>query len=87
MKEFLRNPKFKNGYFWISLVGLIFAAAGIDFNALTSWQLFGEALLSILNNPVSILAVITCTIGIFNDNSTCGLDGPVIKEIDKDGEQ
>ena len=86
MKEFLNNPKFKNGYFWISLIGLIFAAAGIDFNALTSWQLFGEALLSILNNPVSIVAVITCAIGIFNDNSTSGLDKPVIKEIDKNGE-
>jgi uncharacterized membrane protein len=86
MKQFLSNPKFKSGYFWVSLIALLFAAAGVDFNTLTSWQLLGDALLSIFNNPVSIVAVITCALGIFNDNSTCGLDKPIIKEIDKNGE-
>ena len=84
MKDFLNNPKFKSGYFWVSLIALLFAAAGVDFNTLTSWQLLGEALLSILNNPVSIVAVITCAIGIFNDNSTSGLDKPISKEMDND---
>ena len=84
MKQFLNNPKFKSGYFWVSLIALLFAAAGVDFNTLTSWQLLGEALLSILNNPVSIVAVITCAIGIFNDNSTSGLDKPIVsKEPDE----
>ena len=82
MKQFFSNPKFKSGYFWVSLIALLFAAAGIDFNALTSWQLFGEALLSILNNPVSIVAVITASIGIFNNNDSPGLDRPIVKEID-----
>lgn len=84
MKDFLSNPKFKSGYFWVSLVALLFAAAGVDFNTLTSWQLLGEALLSILNNPVSIVAVITAAIGIFNDNSSRGLDKPISKEMDND---
>ena len=83
MREFLNNPKFKSPYFWIAIVSLIFASAGIDFNTLTSWKLLMDALLSIFNNPVSILAVITAIVGIFNDNSTRGLDSiKNNKEID-----
>lgn len=74
MKDFFNNAKFKNPYFWLSMFGLIFAAAGVDFNTLTSWQLLGEALLSILANPVSIVAVITAMLGVWNDNSSKGMD-------------
>ena len=74
MKEFFSNTKFRNPYFWLSMFALIFSASGIEFNTLTSWQLLGDALLSILNNPVSIVAVITAMLGIWNDNSTQGMD-------------
>lgn len=74
MREFIKNPKFRNPYFWLSITGLFFSAAGIDFNTLTSWHLLGEALLSIANNPVSVVAVITALIGIYNNNDTKGLD-------------
>ena len=74
MKQFFSNPKLRNPYFWISLVALIFSAAGIDFNALTDWGLFGQALLSIVNNPVSVVAVFTALVGIWNNNDTKGLD-------------
>lgn len=74
MKEFFNNAKLRNPYFWLSIFGLIFAAAGIDFNTLTSWQLLGEALLNIVTNPVSIVAVITAMLGVWNDNSTKGMD-------------
>lgn len=83
MKDILKNKKFRNGYFWLSLVALIFSAAGIDFNTLTSWQLLGEALLSILNNPVSVVAVITAMLGIWNNNDTKGLD-PIKNKKDKE---
>lgn len=68
------NDKLKNPYFWLSTVALIFSASGVDFNQLTSWRLLLEALIGILNNPVSIIAVITAFLGIYNDNSTKGLD-------------
>lgn len=84
MREFFNNPKFRNPYFWLSIVGLFFSAAGINFETLTSWQLLGQALLSILQNPVSVVAVMTALIGIFNDNSTKGLDKPINK---KEGEE
>lgn len=74
MKQFFSNPKFRNPYFWLSVLALIFSAAGIDFQSLTDWNLFGHALLSIINNPVSVVAVITAMLGIWNNNSEPGLD-------------
>ena len=48
------NEKLKNPYFWLSVFALIFSAAGIDFQTLTSWQLLIQALVDILMNPVEI---------------------------------
>lgn len=82
MKQFLLNhPKLRNPYFYLSVVALIFSASGVDFNQLTSWQLLGQALLNIVDNPVSVVAVITAFLGIWNDNSTPGLDGIEHKEV------
>ena len=82
------NEKLKNPYFWLSVFALIFSAAGIDFETLTSWQLLVQALVDILMNPVAIVAVITAFLGIWNDNSTKGLDGLMSnkKEGEEDGE-
>ena len=64
MKDKLKNP-----YFWLSTLALIFSASGVDFQQLTTWPLFVEALADILKNPVA-----TAFLGIWNDNSTKGLD-------------
>lgn len=82
------NEKLKNPYFWLSVFALIFSSAGIDFQALTSWQLLIQALVDILLNPVAIVAIITAFLGIWNDNSTKGLDGFMSnkKEGEDDGE-
>ena len=77
---FTEHPKLKNPYFYLSVVALIFSASGVDFNELTSWNLLGKALIDILNNPVCVVAVITAFLGIWNDNSTKGLDGIKGKE-------
>ena len=81
------NEKLKNPYFWLSVFALIFSASGIDFQTLTSWQLLVQALVDILLNPVAIVAVITAFLGIWNDNSTKGLDGFMSnkKEGEEDG--
>lgn len=71
----MMKDKFKNPYFWLSVFALIFSAAGVDFETLTSWPLLAQALMDILLNPVAIIAVITAFLGIWNDNSTKGLDG------------
>ena len=81
------NEKLKNPYFWLSVFALIFSASGIDFQTLTSWQLLAQAFMDILMNPVAIVAIITAFLGIWNDNSTKGLDGflPNKKEGEEDG--
>ena len=80
MKDFLKNPKFKNPWFWLGLVSIIFGSAGVDMNTLTSWNALGQAVLGILQNPVAVMAVIGGILGVFNDNGTKGLDKPVEKE-------
>ena len=74
------NDKLKNPYFWLSVFALIFSASGVDFYQLTSWKLLFNALLGILQNPVSVVAGITAFLGIWNDNSTKGLDRPIIRK-------
>ena len=80
MKDFLKNPKFKNPWFWLGLVSIIFGSAGVDVNTLTSWSTLGQAVLGILQNPVAVMAVIGGILGVFNDNGTKGLDKPIDKE-------
>ena len=80
MKDFLKNPKFKNPWFWLGLVSIIFGSAGVDMNTLTSWGALGQAVLGILQNPVAVMAVIGGILGVFNDNGSKGLDRPVEKE-------
>lgn len=84
----MMNEKLKNPYFWLSVFALIFSASGIDFQTLTSWQLLAQAFMDILMNPVAIVAIITAFLGIWNDNSTKGLDGFMSekKEGEEDGE-
>lgn len=84
MKELFNNPKFKNPIFWTSLVAILFASAGVDFNTLTSWPLLAESLVAILLNPVSLMAVIVAMIGVFNDNSTKGIDKLKVKKPEGD---
>ena len=70
------KARFKNYMFYVGIVGVVFSAAGIDFNSLTSWGLLLDSVLQILNNPVSIVSVLMAIMGIITDTSTDGfLDG------------
>ena len=75
------NNKLKNPYFYLAVIGVIFSASGVDFNQLTSWSLLRGALISIINNPVCVVAVITALLGIWNNNSIKGLDKFKNKEV------
>lgn len=70
------NPKFKSPYFWLGLIAIVFASAGIDLQTLTSWKLVGDALLGIITNPYTLLLVVMGLLGTWNDNSSKGLDIP-----------
>ena len=69
MKEKMKNP-----YFYIGIIGVVFSSAGIDMTLLTDWNLFFNALLDIVKNPMTLVSVILALIGVYNDNSTKGLD-------------
>lgn len=59
---------------YVGIIGIVFSAAGINFETLTSWALLGQALLSILDNPVSCVAVIVAVCGVICDTSTKGFN-------------
>ena len=80
MKEFLKNPKLKNPFFFFFLISIVFSSVVVVFNTLTSWGALGTAVIGIFQNPVSLMAVIGGILGVFNDNGTQGLDKPIEKE-------
>ena len=69
------SNKFKSPLFWLSLLSIVLAAAGIDFESMTSWRLLLTALLDILRNPVALVTCCIAVMGVWNDNGTKGLDG------------
>ena len=66
------SVRFKNIFFWLGLIGVIFSAAKIDIQTMTSWGLLIDALTSIVMNPFMLLSVIAAIVGIFVDPSTPG---------------
>lgn len=70
----MNKQKLTNPVFWIGIFMTIIAAGGVDFETLTSWPLLAEALLSILYNPVALIAVSIAVYSQWNDNSTKKLD-------------
>lgn len=73
----------KNPFFWIGLLGVVFTAAGINIESLTSWGVLFQNILAILENPFLLVSVIAAVLGVFVDTSTPGLtDSPSIEEDD-----
>lgn len=67
------KERFKNPYFILGLVGIVFSAAGIDFESLTNWSILWQNVLGILNNPYLLMSVVMAVLGVFVDPSSKGL--------------
>lgn len=83
------NKRVNNIYFWLGLVGIVFTAAGVDFNSLTDWNLLLKSVIGILNNPVAVMSVALAVLGVFVNPTTPGIkdvDIKVIKEIKPKGD-
>lgn len=65
--------RFKNPYFWISLLATILAAMGVSAEMFTSWQLVWKAIVDLVSNPFQLGCVIVAIIGVFNDPTTAGI--------------
>ena len=67
------KERFKNPYFVFGLIGIVFTAAGIDFEMMTNWKLLFDNILSIFANPFLLSSVIVAIIGVFVNPTTEGL--------------
>lgn len=73
LAEFNFKARFKNTGFYIGTIGTLFLAGGFDINTFTSWDLVGQAIVSIVYSPVKLLAVVMALVGVFTDTSTKGI--------------
>ena len=76
------KARFKNPYFWISVVALFLTALGVDPSALTSWDSVGQLFIDLAKNPFLIGTALVALVGVFFDPSTGGFrDGANIVYI------
>lgn len=63
----------KNPWFWISLIGVVFAAMGVSPEMFTTWGAVFDALKGLVANPFMLGSVIVAILGVFIDPTTAGL--------------
>lgn len=62
--------RFRNPWFWVSLVGVILTAMGISPEMLTSWDAVGQAFKDLISNPFMLATVAVSILGVFIDPTT-----------------
>jgi phi LC3 family holin len=65
--------RMKNPWFWVGLLGVIFAAMGVEPAMLTSWALVWESIVDLVTNPFMLFSVAFAVLGIFVDPTTAGV--------------
>lgn len=65
--------RFQNVYFWLGLIGVIFSAAGVSLESLTSWNILFDNVMGILGNPFLLMSVIAAIVGVVVDPTTKGI--------------
>ncbi len=66
--------RIKNPWFWAGIVGVMITAAGLDPQTFTSWPSVLDGVISVLMNPVQLVAVVLAVIGVFVDPTTEGVE-------------
>ena len=68
--------RLKNPVFWaqiaVAIVAPILAGLGLQWQDMTTWAAFGDALLKAVSSPVIVVSVIVSLWGIINDPTTKG---------------
>ena len=69
--------RLKNPVLWVQLIVALaapmLAAAGLQWNEVTSWATLGQVILDAIKSPVVIVAMIAAAWGVINDPTTEGL--------------
>ncbi len=66
--------RIKNPWFWVGIVGVVITATGIDPQTFTSWTAVLDGVISVLMNPVQLVAVVLAVLGVFVDPTTAGVE-------------
>ena len=69
----MNTDRFKNPWFWIGVIGVIFSAMGVSPETLTSWAILKDQLVSLISNPYMIVCVVMAVLGVFVDPTTKGI--------------
>lgn len=69
----MNTDRFKNPWFWIGVLGVIFTAMGISPETITSWTILKDQLISLISNPYMLVTVIMAVLGVFVDPTTKGI--------------
>lgn len=79
MKAFFNNLKinmpvrFKNFYFWVTLLATILASMGVSAEMFTSWSMVWDAIVGLVSNPFQLGCVVLAIVGVINDPTTSGI--------------
>lgn len=65
--------RIRNPWFWVSLLGVILAAMGINPEMLTSWEAVIQAVCDLFANPFMLGSVAVAVLGVFIDPTTAGI--------------
>lgn len=65
--------RFKNPWFWVGILGVVFTAAGISPESITSWGILKAQIFDLLNNPYMLFSVFVAVLGVFIDPTTGGV--------------
>lgn len=66
------NTRYKNPWFWIGVVGVVFTATGINPQELTNWNIVINKVLELVNNPFMLGSAVIAVLGVFVDPTTKG---------------
>lgn len=69
----MNTDRFKNPWFWIGILGVIFTAMGISPETITSWTILKDQLISLISNPYMLVTVIMAVLGVFVNPTTKGI--------------
>lgn len=66
----LNIKRIKNPWFWIGIVSTILTAAQINPSDLKTWNILGQKIIDLVNNPYMLGLVILALIGNWNNPTT-----------------
>lgn len=76
----MKTERFRNPWFWVGVVSVALTAIGVDPQTFTSWAAVWDGILSVLSNPVQLVAMSLAVLGVFVDPNTPGLTDIEVKK-------